>query len=139
MKIKLIEFGGKVPERNHYNDAGSDVFARTSPTAEIVVEPGEIKKIPLGFGLILPDGLVAFVLPRSGMAANKGLTTEVVPIDSGYRGEVHAIVHNTNKEPYPIYNGDKIAQLVIIPVILADFDTKTFEERDMKGFGSSGY
>jgi dUTP pyrophosphatase len=139
MKIKLIEFGGKTPERNHYNDAGADVFAYIK-NHKIDIKGGEIKKIPLGFGLRLPDGFVGFVLPRSGMTSNYGITTEVVPIDSGYTGEIHAIVHNTNKGVYTISNGDKIAQLVIVPTVLADFvkDEEPLEERGNKGFGSSG-
>lgn len=145
MRIKLIDFGGKAPVRTHYNDAGADVFARVDEInctkwmdLSIEIKPNTIKKIPLGIGLELPNGFVAFVVPRSGMSANKGITTELVPIDSGYRGEIHAIVYNANPEPVRIYNGDKIAQLVIVPTVLADFYTEDLVERDTKAFGSSG-
>lgn len=145
MKIKLIDFGGKAPHRAHHNDAGADVFANINETncdswsgVAIDVKPHTIRKIPLGIGLELPDGFVAFILPRSGMTANKGLTAEVVPIDSGYKGEIHAIVYNANDTTARIYNGDKLAQLVIVPVVLADFYTDNLEERGDKGFGSTG-
>ena len=149
MKIKLIDFGGKAPERAHYNDAGADVFAsiRLDNVEEnmyngrytyIEIQPHTIKKIPLGIGLELPDGFVAFILPRSGMSSNKGITTEVVPIDSGYRGEIHAIVYNANDTTYKVLDGDKIAQLVIVPTVIADFTVNTNKQRGESAFGSSG-
>lgn len=136
MNIKLIDFNAfKFPERNHYNDAGADVFANK----DCVIKPYSIEKVPLGFGIELPDGFVALVLPRSGVSTNKGITTESVPIDSGYRGEIHAILYNANKEPYKVTKGDKIAQLVIMPTILATFYTEEQRKRGDKAFGSSGY
>jgi dUTP pyrophosphatase len=135
MKVRFINFGGQPPQRAHYNDAGADVFASRS----VMIEPHTIKKIPLGIGLALPDGFVAFVLPRSGKSANEGLTAEVVPIDSGYRGEIHAIVYNANPYHVTIEKGTKIAQIVIMPVTLADFieyDEPT-AERGKAGFGST--
>lgn len=135
MKIKLIDFGGKAPKREHYNDAGADVFASVSH----VIPPHSIAKVPLGFGIELPTGFAAFVVPRSGMSANKGITAELVPIDSGYRGEIHAILYNATDSPYVVSHGDKIAQLVIVPVILASFTYLEQEERGTNAFGSSGY
>jgi dUTP pyrophosphatase len=73
------------------------------------------------------------------MSANKGITTELVPIDSGYRGEIHAILYNATDSPYVVSHGDKIAQLVIVPVILASFTYLEQEERGTNAFGSSGY
>lgn len=150
MLIKLINFGkdfqATPPMRNHYNDAGADVYAHIeSHTCDyyedltIEVLPHTIRKIPLGFGLELPNGFVAFVVPRSGASTTKGITTEMVPIDSGYRGEIHAIVYNANDYPIRIANGDKIAQLVIVPVVLSDFTFDDQRERGDKAFGSSGY
>lgn len=155
MKIEIIDFGGKKPQRAHYNDAGADVFARVDDSSKtndyytydidsqqsypaIEIMSHSIKKIPLGFGLKLPDGLVAFVVPRSGMSANKGITAEIVPIDSGYTGEIHAILYNASSKAAFIKNGDKIAQLVIMPVVLAEFEYELGDSRGTKGFGSSG-
>lgn len=133
MKVKVIDFGGKIPERNHYNDAGADVFTN----AAITIPSHSIVKIPLGFGLEIPDGYVGFIMPRSGMSTKEQLTTEVVPIDSGYRGEIHAIVYNASPYEKIVIRRTKIAQLVIVPVIIANFMTDEKEERGEKGFGSS--
>ena len=89
MKIQLIDFGGRSPERAHANDAGADVF---SPE-DIVIRPGEISKISLGFGLRIPDGFAGYIFPRSGLST-KGIVCELPPIDSSYTGEVHAIISN---------------------------------------------
>ena len=86
MKIKLIDFGLKAdhhPFRPHENDAGADVFM----PYDCELKPGEVARIPLGFGLVSPDGFAGYVFPRSSMAA-KGLVCELPPIDSGYRGEI---------------------------------------------------
>ena len=92
MKIRLIDFGvpeNRRPFRAHDNDAGADVFMPYDCT----IKPGDIAKIPLGFGIEVPDGYVAFVFPRTSMAV-KGLVCELPPVDSGYRGEIHAIISN---------------------------------------------
>lgn len=91
MKIKLIDFSGAgvCPVRKHDNDAGADVCVRETT----VFYPQTTTKVPLGFGVELPDGLAGFIFPRSSMAS-MGLVCELPPIDSGYRGEVHAIVTN---------------------------------------------
>ena len=134
MKIKLIDFGyTNSPNRAHYNDAGADVYVNQS----YVLEAGSTTKIPLGFGLDLPDGLAAFIFPRSGLSS-KGITCELPPIDSGYKGQIHAIVTNHSKENYVIAENDRIGQLVIMPVIMADFVTEFTEQRNANGFGSSG-
>ena len=74
MKIQLIDFGGRIPERAHDNDAGADVF---SPE-DIVIRPGEISKISLGFGLRIPDGFAGYIFPRSGLST-KGLCVNCHP------------------------------------------------------------
>lgn len=96
MKIKLIDFG--VPEhqrpyRPHGNDAGADVYLPYDCT----LQPGEIAKIPLGFGLEIPDGYAGYIFPRTSMAV-KGLVCELPPVDSGYRGEIHAIISNVSNQ-----------------------------------------
>jgi len=134
MKIKIIDFGAYAfPARAHENDAGADVYS----TKSCIVHPNEVVKIPLGFGLELPDGLAGFIYPRSGLSA-KGIVCELPPIDSGYRGEAHAIVSNIGSEDYIIKIGDRIGQLVIMPIVIADFTTEVFAERGTDSFGSSG-
>lgn len=134
MKIKLIDFGYKnAPSRKHENDAGADVHS----IKKVVVYPHTTEKIPLGFGLELPDGYAAYVFPRSGLSS-KGIVCELPPIDSGYRGEVHAIVSNVSDEPYQVEEGDRIGQLVIMPVVIADFIDYDIKERGDGAFASTG-
>ena len=133
MKIQLIDFGGRSPKRAHANDAGADVFCPCS----ITIKPGEVRKIPLGFGLRIPDGYAGYIFPRSGLSS-KGIVCELPPIDSGYRGEVHAIISNVGNMEYEIQAGDKIGQLVIMPVVIPEFTFENWEERGTGAFGSTG-
>lgn len=136
MKLKLIDFGVPkkyMPKRARENDAGADVYA----TGTYKVGPGSVAKIPLGFGLELPDGYAGFIFPRSGLSA-KGIVCELPPIDSGYRGEVHAIVTNVSNSVYTINPGDRVGQLVILPACIPDFTFEDFAERGQGAFGSTG-
>lgn len=134
MKIKLINFGYKeAPLRAHANDAGADVYALKSYT----LEPHTTTKVGLGFGLELPDGYMACIYPRSGLSA-KGIVCELPPIDSGYRGEVHAIVSNISDVPYFIGPDDRIGQLVVTPVVIAEFIDYDIEKRGTGAFASTG-
>lgn len=138
MRIKIIDFGyEKLPMRAHDNDAGADVYVCFHDRDKTALWPGETVTIPLGLGLVLPDGYAAYVFPRSGLSS-KGIVCELPPIDSGYRGEIHAIVHNGSGAPFDICNGDRIGQLVIMPVVVADFVMETGEERGTDAFGSTG-
>lgn len=139
LKIKVLNFGYKnLPFRAHENDAGADVRVCFHNGEEgMWIEPNTSYKIPLGLGLILPDGYMACVYPRSGLSSS-GLVCELPPIDSGYRGEIHAIVTNCGKTPRYINNGDRIGQLVITPVVIADFITDDIKDRGDNGFGSTG-
>lgn len=136
MKIKLINFGiakEHWPFRPHGNDAGADVFM----PYDRILQPGEIEKVPLGFGLAVPDGYAGYVFPRTSMAA-KGLVCELPPVDSGYRGEIHAIVSNVSSQAQALRKGTRIGQLVIMPVVIAEFVTDLGKERGLGAFGSTG-
>lgn len=150
MKIKLIKFRKNLipPVRAHYNDAGIDCFAQEefslNPFGSTIQVENEITRyadrrtIPLGFGLEIPDGYMAVIKPRSSMNA-AGIITQIGTIDSGYRGEIKAIFINTS--PYTsctFMKGDKICQIVIEPVILADIVEDLGDERGDGGFGSTG-
>lgn len=138
MKVRVLDFGyEKLPLRAHANDAGADVHACLHDKDYWYVTPSQTVKVPLGMGLILPDGYMACVYPRSGLAL-KGIVCELPPIDAGYRGEIHAIVTNCSKELFKINNGDRIGQLVITPVVICDFITEDIKERGTNGFGSTG-
>lgn len=136
MKIKLIDFGvakEHCPFRPHENDAGADVYIPFDCT----LKPGDIIKIPLGFGLEIPDGYAGYVFPRSSLAV-KGLVCELPPIDSGYRGEIHAIVSNVSNIRQTLRKDTRIGQLIITPVIIADFVMDLGAERGTGAFGSTG-
>ena len=135
MKIKVITFDNyKAPNRAHYNDSGADVYA----AEEVIIYPGTITKIPTGVGLELPDGYDAVIHCKSGLSANRGLMMANAPIDAGYRGEIHAIVFNTTNDAIVIKAGEKVGQLVIRPVVYAEFVTELGEERGKGAFGSTG-
>lgn len=136
MKIKinrLREDGSELLTRAHYNDAGADVYTGEGVT----LKPHETRRLPLGFSLELPDGVMACVFPRSGLSC-EGLVCELPPIDSGYRGEVHAIVTNLSDKLKKVPGGTRIGQLVVMPVIVADFVEDLGAERGGDGFGSTG-
>lgn len=133
MKIKLLNFGGIKPDRAHYNDAGADVFSLDN----YVINPGETLKVPLGIGLEIPDGYVGFICPKSGLSS-RGLVSELSPIDSGYRGEIHVILHNQSDEKIMINKNKKIGQVVILPVVLAEFTENLDNSRGTGVFGSTG-
>lgn len=134
MKVKVIKFKEdiKLPFRAHYNDAGADVYA----LEDYVIPAHTTVKLPLGFGIELPDGFQANVYPRSGLTS-KGIISQLPPIDSGYTGEIHAILTNTTDESYIVSKDDKIAQLVVTPIILVDYVLQLGEERGANGFGST--
>ena len=122
-----------LPTRKFHNDAGADIYVPDKH----VIAPGEIKTIPLGLVLHIPDTYMGLLMPRSSLV-KKGITVHYTPIDSGYRGEVMAMVHNMSNEPFTIEPGDRVCQLVIVPVLLADFDDCIGDARGTGGFGSTG-
>ncbi|WP_432562130.1 dUTP diphosphatase [Kineococcus sp. SYSU DK003] len=101
-----------LPTYAHPGDAGADLTTRV----DVVVGPGERVNVPTGVSIALPEGYAAFVVPRSGLAAKRGLTTLNAPgtVDAGYRGEIRVTLHNTDlREAVALRAGDRIAQLVV--------------------------
>ena len=136
MKIRLIDFGlpeHHRPYRPHDNDAGADVYM----PFDFTLKPGEIAKIPLGFGLEVPDGYAGYIFPRSSLAA-VGIVCELPPVDSGYRGQIHAIISNVSNKPKLLSKDSRIGQLIIMPVVIADFVHELKNERGSGAFGSTG-
>lgn len=132
MKIKILDYGGKLPQRKHYNDAGADVY----PAIEADIYPESTMVIPLGIGLKLPDGYAAFVYPRSSWSSI-GVTCELAPIDSGYTGEIHAIVTNHSQMVISLHRDTAIGQLVILPIVIAQYDYELGDERKDNWNGST--
>lgn len=131
---------GTPPLYSHPGDAGADLLSTVSAT----LEPGQRAVIPTGVSIALPDGYVGFVMPRSGLAAKHGVGLVNSPgtIDAGYRGEISVVLINSDPtEPFSIAVGDRIAQLVIQPVVRARFVPVTElpgTARGAGGFGSTG-
>jgi len=121
-------------------DAGLDLRS----AVDVVLAPGERCRIPTGIAVAIPDGHAGFVQPRSGLAARAGLGFVNSPglIDSGYRGEIQVVAINLDRrDPIDIRRGDKIAQLVILPVpqvALAEVEELPASNRGAGGFGSTG-
>lgn len=135
VKINVLDHKavGRAPSRKHYNDAGADVYT----CKDVSILPHETKMIQLGFSIEVPDGHMACIFPRSSMAL-RGLVCEIPPIDSGYRGEVCAIVSNLIDHAQHIQEGTRIGQIVVMPCIICDFVTEFGDERGTGAFGSTG-
>jgi dUTP pyrophosphatase len=131
---------GTPPEYAHPGDAGADLVAAHG----VSLAPGQRATIPTGVSIALPDGFVGFVMPRSGLASKHGVGLVNAPgtIDAGYRGEISVVVINTDATTtFVIDAGDRIAQLVIQPVVRARFVPVTElpgSARGAGGFGSTG-
>ncbi|RKR74035.1 dUTP diphosphatase [Frondihabitans australicus] len=129
------------PSYAHPGDAGADLRSAESLT----LGAGARALVATGVSIALPEGYAAFVVPRSGLAAKHGITVLNSPgtVDAGYRGEIKVTLLNTDPEAdYAIEAGDRIAQLIVMPVVRANFvevDTLPESVRGEGGFGSTGY
>jgi dUTP pyrophosphatase len=129
------------PVYAHPGDAGADLTSAETLT----LRPGERALVGTGVRIALPDGFVGFVVPRSGLAAKHGITVVNAPgtVDSGYRGEIKVALLNTDPaEPFEVSVGDRIAQLIVMPVPRARFvpvEELPDSARGEGGFGSTGY
>lgn len=123
--------------------AGADLHAALPEQAPVVVLPGERHAIPTGLVFALPTGFEGQIRPRSGLARRYGITVINAPgtIDADYRGEVEIVVINHGQAPFTIRRGERIAQLVIAPVMRASWtiaDELDETDRGAAGFGSTG-
>ena len=121
--------------------AGADIYAL--PNGDTVIRPGETKLIHTGIALQIPEGYGGFIFARSGIATKRGLApaNKVGVIDSDYRGEIMVSLYNHSDTPQTVASGERVAQLVIMPYIKAEFcESKALEdtERSTGGFGSTG-
>ncbi len=128
-----------LPHREMPGDAGFDLYSRESVT----LKSGERALIPTGVAIALPDGFVALVHPRSGLALRHGFTLINSPgtIDAGYRGEISIIGMNGGSSDFAIQRGDRIAQLVFLElphVVVHEVADLPESIRSVGGFGSTG-
>jgi dUTP pyrophosphatase len=138
--IKILDPKATLPDHAYDDgDAGVDLAS----VEDLVLEAGERALVATGIAVAIPHGYGGFVQPRSGLAAKFGITLTNSPglIDSNYRGEIKIIIQNTGPDAFEISIGDRIAQLVIMPVARAEFevvDELPGTDRGEGGFGSSG-
>ena len=138
--IRRLDPEVPVPSYAHPGDAGADL----TTTVDVDLGPGERAMVPTGISVALPDGYVALVHPRSGLAARCGVSIVNAPgtVDAGYRGEVKVLLVNLDPaEPVHLSRGDRIAQLVIQQVERARFvevDNLPGSDRGAGGYGSTG-
>jgi dUTP pyrophosphatase len=140
ISIKRLDPGLPLPSYAHPGDAGADLHC----AVDVTLQPGERALVPTGIAMVLPEGYVGLVHPRSGLAARHGISIVNAPgtIDAGYRGEVSVCLVNTDRtEPFSLRRGDRIAQLVVQRVETATFvETEELTEsaRGAGGYGSTG-
>jgi dUTP pyrophosphatase len=138
--VEVLIGSGQVPAYAHPGDAGADLHAAEAH----VLPPGGRATVGTGVSIALPTGTVGFVVPRSGLAMRHGITIVNSPgtVDAGYRGEIRVTLLNTDSEhPFAIEPGDRIAQLIVMPVSRAEFipvATLPGSHRGEAGFGSTG-
>ena len=141
INVKLLKENAILPTYGSGEAAGADLYACID--TDIVIDPGKSAFVPTGLAMELPQGYVGLIYARSGLACKRGLApaNKVGVIDSDYRGEFIVVLHNHGDEPQTISHGERIAQLVITPIITPGFhvvETLGQTQRADAGFGSTG-
>lgn len=136
IQIKKVVLEATLPTRAHADDAGMDLYS----LEEVILPPGQGKMARTGIAMAIPTGYVGMVADRSSLA-KKGVKTAGGIIDAGYRGEIQVVVWNLSRDEVRIAKGDRVAQLLVIPIVtpaiqaVPELDAT---DRGEKGFGSSG-
>jgi len=145
-QVKLLDkrLGNDIPLPHYGTDGSAGLDLRACLEETLVLNPGETKLIPTGMSIYIEDtGLAAMILPRSGLGHKHGIVLGnlVGLIDSDYQGELMVSCWNRGDKPFTMEIGERIAQLIIVPVVQAEFDlVQEFEatDRGAGGFGSTG-
>jgi len=141
LPVKRLHDGATLPTRAYEGDAGLDLAAGE----RVELGPGERAAVGTGLAVAIPDGHAGFVQPRSGLAARHGIAVLNSPglVDAGYRGELKVVLLNTDRaEAFVVEPGMRIAQLVVIPVVLSEpkeVPELPASDRGERGFGSSAH
>ena len=141
IKIKKLSEEAIVPTYGTDFSAGADLYML--PGASVTVNPHETVMIHTGLAMEIPEGYAGLIFARSGLASKRGLApaNKVGVVDSDYRGEIMVALHNHGSEPKTIENGERIAQIVLVPYLAAEFDEVdelSDTVRGEGGFGSTG-
>ena len=141
MQISFLKLDSELPTPGHAHpgDGGVDLYAREN----VQLEPEAWTMVPTGIAIAIPDGYAGLVVPRSGLAARLGVGVVNGPglVDAGYRGEIKVILINHGSEPLELQRGERVAQLVVVPVVKQVFvEVEVLPEsvRGVDGFGSTG-
>lgn len=145
IKLKRLHVDAQIPTKNHYNDAGFDLYS----VEDIIIPSQERKVIKTGIALEIPSGYAGLIWPRSGLSVKQGVDVLAGVIDASYRGEIMVCLYNTQKPDessewdgaVEIHKGDRIAQLILqkVPLLhIKEVEALSDTERQDKGFGSSG-
>ena len=139
--VKILREGAKLPTYGSADAAGADLYACLE--GDVTIQPGQTAFIPTGFAMAVPKGCAGLIYARSGMACKRDLApaNKVGVIDSDYRGEIIVALHNHGSEARTVSHGERIAQMVITPVLTPAYkEVESLEEtgRGAGGFGSTG-
>ena len=141
IKVKRLRDGAVLPTYGTEFSAGADLYACLEET--VTISPGETKAIPTGLAIELPASTAGLVFARSSLGTKRGLApaNKVGVIDSDYRGELMVVLHNHGKEAQQIAPGERVAQLLVVPVFTPGFveaEELSDTVRGTGGFGSTG-
>ena len=141
MRVKKLKENAIIPTYGSPDAAGADLYACLE--ADVTIEPGKTVFIPTGLAMEVPKGYAGLIYARSSMGTKRGLApaNKVGVVDSDYRGEVMVALHNHGQQPQIVANGERIAQLLVTPVLAPAFeecDDLTDTQRGTGGFGSTG-
>jgi dUTP pyrophosphatase len=137
LHIKKLHPDARIPTYAHVGDAGFDLYIPETHT----IHPHERHSIPVGLAIEIPHGYVGLLLDKSGLSHKHGIKSFGGVIDSGFRGEIRVGLMNVSDQSYTFTKGDKIIQMLIMPVVQADIietDELSDSDRGTGGFGSSG-
>ena len=141
IRVVRLKSKAKLPTYGSKEAAGADLYACLDE--DVVIYPGQSAFIPTGLAMEIPKGCAGLIYARSGMACKRGLApaNKVGVIDSDYRGEFIVVLHNHGDQPQTVCHEERIAQLVITPVLTPDYNEVTEltqTDRSSGGFGSTG-
>ena len=139
--VKKFDKNIKLPDYKTIGSSGMDLIAYTKK--KIIIKPGKTAMVPTGFSVAIPKNYEIQIRPRSGLAAKKSITVLNTPgtVDSDYRGEIKIILINLGEKKFVVNSGDRIAQMVVSPVIkakLKEIKKLPNTKRGKGGFGSTG-
>ena len=141
IRVKILRQGARLPSYGSVEAAGADLYACLE--ASVTIAPGQTAFIPTGIALEVPKNCAGLIYARSGLACKRGLApaNKVGVIDSDYRGEILVALHNHGNQLQLVENGERVAQLVITPVLTPAYmaaEELSDTVRDAGGFGSTG-